>query len=344
KELEIWNGKKLTKSEASSMSGIANIMWEEDFDKTLNEIIHPISTIYLNIPENLKSSPEIKTAEIRLAEKIISRFPLHHKERLAPMLAALRLLKEPEEINTIHYACTITGNAFKRVLSFIKPGVHEYEVEAELTHEFIKSGAMGHAYQPIVASGENACFLHYITNRSKCNDGDLLLMDFGAEYANYASDCSRTIPVNGRFTPRQRDIYDATYRVFQKAKQLMVKGTSIMHIQKHVCNLWEEEHIRLGLYSAEDLRHQDPDEPLHQRYYMHGISHFMGLDVHDPGNKNLVLEAGMVLTCEPGIYIREEGIGIRLENDILITQDEPIDLMQHIPIEAEEIEELMNKH
>lgn len=343
KDLETWQGKKLSKQEATAISGIQTIMWDEDFEKTINEIVYSNSTLYLNISENFKIVTELKTSELRLAEKLLSRFPLHRKERLAPVLTSLRLIKEAEEINIIRYACQITGKAFNRLLSFVKPGIYEYEAEAEITHEFLKLGAMGHAYYPIVASGENACILHYTSNKSICKDGDLLLLDFGAEYANYAADCSRTIPVNGRFTDRQKQVYNATCRVFKKALQLMVKGTSISHIQKQVCSLWEEEHVKLGLYSLEDIHRQDSQQPLYLNYYMHGISHFLGLDVHDVGNKTAILEPGMVLTCEPGIYIREEGIGIRLENDILITQDEPIDLMQHIPLEAEEIEELMNK-
>lgn len=343
KELETWQGKKLTKTEATAVSGIDTIIWEDEFEKTLNELIVANSTLYINLPENPKLVTEIKTADQRLAEKIINRFPLHKKERLAPILTQLRMDKEPEEINIIRYACQITGKAFNRVLTFVKPGIYEFEIEAEITHEFLKSGAMGHAYYPIIASGENACFLHYIANKGRCKDGEMLLLDFGAEYANYASDCSRTIPVNGKFSARQLEVYNATYRVFKKARELMVKGTTITLIQKQVCSLWEEEHIKLGLYSMENIRRQDPQEPLYQKYYMHGISHFLGLDVHDVGNKNMRLEPGMVLTCEPGIYIREEGLGIRLENDILITQDEPIDLMQHIPVEAEEIEEIMNR-
>lgn len=341
-ELETWHGKKLTKTEAIAISGIQTIMWEEDFDKILNELVYPNTTLYLNIAENLLQLTDVITSDRRFAEKICTRFPLHKKERLAPILISLRQIKEAEEINIIRYASQITGKAFNRVLKFVKPGVFEYEVEAEITHEFIRSGAAGHAYYPIVASGENACILHYINNKSVCRSGDVLLLDFGAEYGNYAADCSRSIPVNGKFTPRQRQVYEATWRVFQKAKQLMVKGTSITLIQKQVCSLWEEEHIRLGLYSAQDVRRQDSQEPLYQRYFMHGVSHFLGLDVHDVGNKNNILEPGMVITCEPGIYIREEGLGMRLENDILITHDEPIDLMHHIPIEPDEIEELMN--
>jgi Xaa-Pro aminopeptidase len=343
KELETWHGKKITKPEATAISGVQTIMWEEEFDKVLHDLITPNSIIYLNIPENQKTVINLHTADIRLIHKIGNRFPLHKKERLAPILMVLRQIKASEEINIIRYASQITGKAFQRILKYVKPGVYEYEVEAEITHEFIKSGAAGHAYYPIVASGENACYLHYINNKDTCKDGDVLLLDFGAEYGNYAADCSRSIPVNGRFTKRQLDVYNAVYRVFQKARQLMVKGTSITLIQKQVCNLWEEEHINLGLYSLEDLHRQDPQEPLYQRYYMHGISHFLGLDVHDVGNKNTSLEPGMIITCEPGIYIREEGLGIRLENDILITQDEPLDLMQNIPMEAGEIEELMNR-
>lgn len=343
KELETWQGKKLTKSEASAISGIESIMWEEELEKTLNELMYSNSILYINISENPKFNTEVETAEYRLSKKLLNNYPLHRKERLAPILTTLRLDKEPEEINIIRYACQITSKAFDRVLNFVKPNVYEYEVEAEITHEFLRSGAMGHAYYPIVATGENACYLHYVTNNSKCKEGEMLLLDFGAEYANYASDCSRTIPVSGKFTPRQLEVYKATHRVFQKARQLMVKGTTITLIQKQVCSLWEEEHVKLGLYSMQDLRRQDPQEPLYSKYYMHGISHFLGLDVHDVGNKNVILQPGMVLTCEPGIYIREEELGIRLENDILITQDEPIDLMHNIPIDAEEIEEKMNK-
>lgn len=342
-EMETWHGRKLTKSEAQAISGIETIIWEDEFEHMLPELVYPVETIYLNMPEYLKFKPEVESREKRLEKAISKRFPLHRKERLAPLLTSLRLIKEPEEVNTIRYACQITGKAFDRVLTFVKPGVHEYEVEAEITHEFIRSGANGHAYYPIVATGENACFLHYINNRSVCKDGDLLLLDFGAEYGNYAADCSRTIPVNGRFSKRQKELYAATLRVFDKAKQLMIKGSTITLIQKQVCAFWEEEHVKLGLYSMEELKRQDPEDPLYQKYYMHGISHFLGLDVHDVGSKNMTLEPGMVLTCEPGIYIREEGIGIRLENDILITHGEPIDLMQHIPLVPEEIEESMHK-
>jgi Xaa-Pro aminopeptidase len=343
KELETWQGVKLSKSEATEISGIQTILWEDEFEKVFNELVCACNTIYMGIPENPKSIPEIELRDARMVNFVAKRYPLFRKERLTPLMVSLRLIKESEEVNIMRHACQITGKAFDRIVNFVAPGKFEYEIDAEITHEFLRNGASGHAYYPIVATGENACFLHYVNNKNQCKEGELLLLDFGAEYANYAADCSRTIPVNGRFTPRQRQLYDATYRIFQKARQLMVKGTSITLIQKQVCNLWEEEHLKLGLYSLEDLHRQDPEEPLYQKYYMHGISHFLGLDVHDVGNKNLTLEPGMIITCEPGIYIREEGVGIRIENDILITQDKPIDLMKHIPIEAEEIENLMKR-
>jgi Xaa-Pro aminopeptidase len=280
---------------------------------------------------------------MRFAQIARQNYPLHNFERLAPLLTNLRMIKEHEEVKIMGHACDITAKAFNRVLQFVKPGVFEFEVEAEITHEFIRNGAQGHAFYPIVASGENACILHYINNRDVCKNNDILLLDFGAEFSNYAADCSRSIPINGKFTVRQRQMYDATLRVFNKAKSMMVKGASITIINKQIRVLWEEEHVNLGLYSLQDLREQDNDSPLYTKYFMHGISHFLGLDVHDSGSRIHTFEPGMMLTCEPGIYVREEGIGIRLENDILITEDEPIDLMSHIPIEAEEIEERMRK-
>jgi Xaa-Pro aminopeptidase len=340
---EVWIGKRLTKTEATELSGVQNIIWVEEFDHLLDEMVYYADNIYLNQYLNPRFTSEVESRELRFAHTIKQRYPLQQIERLAPIINELRMIKEPEEINIIRHACSITAKAFDRVLKFVKPGVFEFEVDAEISHEFRRNGALGHAYLPIVASGENACILHYEKNQSVCNDGEILLLDFGAEFANYTSDCSRTIPVNGRFTKRQKQLYNATLNVLNKTKAMMVKGTSLNLISKQVGNLWEEEHIKLGLYSLEDLHRQDPENPLYTQYFMHGVSHFMGLDVHDVGTRYHTLEPGMVLTCEPGIYIREEGIGIRLENDILITEEEPIDLMQHIPIEAEEIEERMNK-
>jgi Xaa-Pro aminopeptidase len=307
------------------------------------ELIYHSSRIYLNIYENSRFKTDIESRDFRYAKSLKYKFPLHKFERLAPLLTELRIVKEPEEINIMRHACDITGKAFERVLKFTKPGVFEFEVEAELTHEFIRNGAQGHAYYPIVASGENACILHYIENRKRCENGEILLLDFGAEFSNYAADCSRSIPVNGKFTKRQRDLYEATLRVYYKAKAMMIKGASITIINKQVGKLWEEEHIHLGLYTMEDLENENPENPLYTKYFMHGISHFLGLDVHDTGSRYKTLEPGMILTCEPGIYIREEGIGIRLETNVLITEDDPIDLMAHIPIEPDEIEAKMQR-
>jgi Xaa-Pro aminopeptidase len=270
-------------------------------------------------------------------------YPLHEYRRLAPLMMELRTVKEPEEIGLVRKAIEITGSGFDRVLGFVKDGLHEYEVEAELTHEFIRQGAGGHAYPPIIASGGNACMLHYIKNDRLCRDGDLLLMDFGAEYANYAADCTRTVPVNGKFSKRQRKLYDATLRVLRGARQLMVPGTTIDRINEAVGKLWEEEHINVGLYTAAQIREQPADNPLFRKYFPHGTAHYLGLDVHDVGSKQSPLKPGMILTCEPGIYIPEEGTGIRIENNILVTRDGNIDLMEDFPIEAEAIEERMKR-
>ena len=342
-QFETWHGKRLSKTEAIEISGIQNIVWVDEFESVLGELMYYSENIYLNQYENTKFISDVDSRDKRFIARIRSQYPLHTVERLFPLLAELRLVKEPEEISMMHHASEITNKAFRRVLQFMKPGVAEFAVEAELSHEFRINGASGHAFYPIVASGENGCILHYVENKNICKDGELLLLDFGAEFSNYAADCSRTIPVNGRFSPRQKQLYNSVLNVFNKARDLMVKGATIALINKQVCKLFEEEHVKLGLYTVEDLRMQDDEDPLYSRYFMHGVSHFLGLDVHDVGSRYQTLEPGMVITCEPGIYVREEGIGIRIENDILITEDAPIDLMQNIPIEVEEIEELMNK-
>jgi Xaa-Pro aminopeptidase len=339
---EVWHGRKLSKTEATEISGIETIIWLEEFEQLLDEMVYYSKRIYLNHYLNPRFSSEVESRDLRFAHKIRNLYPTHSIEQLFPILTELRLIKEAEEINVIRHACSITAKAFDRVLKFVKPNVYEFEIDAEISHEFRRNGAQGHAYPPIIATGENACILHYEKNASICKDGEVILMDFGAEFANYNSDCSRTIPVNGRFTKRQKDLYNATLNVFKKTRAMMIKGTSLNHIGKQVAKLWEEEHIKLGLYSLEDLHRQDQSNPLYTKYFMHGVSHYMGLDVHDVGTRYHTLEPGMILTCEPGIYIREEGIGIRLENDILVTEEEPIDLMNNIPIEAEEIEERMN--
>lgn len=343
KNTEIWEGPKLTLQQARDISGIKKVKWSDEFDSTLRELLIRYERIYYDIPEYPKYKPDTEYRSKRMLDNLREDYPLHQFERIFPLIAGLRQVKGPPEIDIIKEAIKITAGGFLRILRFIKPGIYEYHVEAELTHEFIMKGTNGHAYPPIIASGENACILHYILNNRLCKDGDLLLMDFGAEYQNYASDLSRTVPVNGRFNKRQRDIYDATLRVFKFARSIMKPGTTLNKIHKEVCKLWEEEHIRLGLYSAKDIKENKKNSPLLGRYYPHGTSHFMGLDVHDTGSKDDVLIPGMVITCEPAIYISEEKTGIRIENDILITSKGNVDLMDDVPIEPEEIEDLMNK-
>lgn len=342
-KLENWEGKKLDKKKAEELSGIKNVHWLDKFESMAREIILDSENIYCSSHELAKLRPEYLSRDERYLTKLKKEFPLHGMKRLSPIMTELRLVKEPEELALIIKAAEITKDGFKRILSILKPGLKEYEVEAALSYEFLSKGAAGHAYQPIIASGVNACFLHYIKNDQVCHDGDLLLLDFGAEYANYAADCSRTIPVNGRFNSRQKDLYDANLRVFRKARALIKPGTTIDTINKEAGELWEEEHVSLGLYSTRDIQEQPKEELLHLKYLMHGVSHFLGLDVHDVGSKNEILKPGMVLTCEPGIYIPAEKTGIRLENDILVTEAGNIDLMEDVTIDSEEIENLMHR-
>jgi Xaa-Pro aminopeptidase len=298
--------------------------------------------VYLNTNEHTRNDSPVQTREARYVQEFREKYPLHQLQRLAPLMHYLRAIKQPQELALLQEACDITRAGFLRLLKFVKPGVMEYEVEAELAHEFIRSCSRGFAYQPIIASGANACVLHYLQNNQPCRDGDLLLLDVAAEYANYSADLTRTIPVNGRFTERQRDVYDAVLRVFNAAKAMLVPGNIWDDYHKEVGKVMESELLGLGLLTKEAIANQDPDLPAYKKYFPHGTSHFLGLDVHDVGNKYRRFEPGMVFTCEPGIYIREEGLGVRLENDILITADGNKDLMAHIPIEAEEIEALMN--
>lgn len=340
KTIEIWNGHKFTKLEAAETSGITNIQWLSNYDSILTELLMYANNVYCNLFENPKFKPDFETRDKRMFDKIKDTFPMHNFKRLAPLLTELRLVKEKEELELMQHACDITEKAFYRILKFMKPGVTEFQVEAEMTHEFIKNRANGHAYAPIVASGKNACVLHYIDNDKICKDSDLLLMDFGAEYANYAADCTRTIPVNGKFTKRQLECYNAVLNVLKQAKQLLKPGTTINEVNKKVNKLMEAEMIKLGLFTEDDVKKQDADKPMYFKYFMHGTSHFIGLDVHDVGLKDVVLKKNMVLTCEPGLYIAEENIGIRLENDIVV-DDSPRDLMESVPIEPEDIEKLM---
>jgi len=339
--LERWEGHKLSTEEAARISGIKNVKFQDDLDFIMAPLMMHAEHVYLDLPEYPKFIPEIPCRNLRKGNELIKKFPAHHYERLAPVIRELRIIKTEEEIELIREACRITGATFIHVLESLKPGMMEYETEAIMIHDFLRHGARGHAYQPIIATGKNACILHYIDNNSMCSDGDLLLMDFGAEYGNYAADCTRTIPVSGRFTARQKELYKSVLDVMRFACTLMKPGNNINKVHAEVCRRFEGEHIRLGLYTSEALERQDADNPLFLRYYMHGTSHFLGLDVHDVGSKDAEFQPGMVLTCEPGIYLPEENTGIRLENNILITHDGNIDLMKDIPIEPEEIEEIM---
>jgi len=341
KATEIWTGHKLTVEEARSISGINNIRFLEDYESTLAGMMFYAHHVYLNIPEHQKFIQELPARELRFAIELRNKFPVHSYQRLAPVMRNLRMVKSQCEIELIQKACGITRDSFLRVLGIVRPGIMEYEIEAELTYDFIHKGGNGHAFYPIVASGVNACTLHYVNNDKECKDGELLLLDFGADYANYAADCSRTIPVNGKFNERQRELYESVLDVFKFARSLMKPGATINEVHEKVCKEFEKEHVSLGLYTREELNAQDSKSPLYQQYYMHGTSHFLGLDVHDPGDKAAEFRPGMVLTCEPGIYVEKERTGIRIENDILITDDGNVDLMEDIPMEAEELEKLM---
>lgn len=338
----IWEGEKLTKERAREVSGIERIYWLDEMDNILHELILLAKRVYLNLNEHDRFRSEVLTADQRFAQQLQQQYPLHKYHRSQPILKKLLMLKSHLEVGLIQQAVDITGKAFERVLQFVRPGCREYEVEAEIIGEFIRNGANGHAYDPIVASGANACVLHYVANNQTCQAGDLLLLDFGAEYANYAADLSRTIPVNGQFTERQRKVYDAVLRCMKGAKQLLVPGITIEEYHREVGQMMEAELLQLRLIDKTDIKNQDPQRPAYKKYFMHGTSHHLGLDVHDVSNRYDPIQAGMVFTCEPGIYIREEGLGVRLENDILVTDNGPVDLTAAVPVEAEAIEECMN--
>jgi len=341
--IAIWEGAKLTKEQATLTSGVKNVQWVHHLDQVVKAIMLQAEHIYLNANEHSRRHIDAETAEMRFNKTILEKYPLHKIERAAPIMHKLRAIKSQPEIDAIQQACDITEKGFRRLLGFVKPGVMEYEIEAELIHEFVRNRSRGFAYGPIIASGANACVLHYVDNNRECKDGDVILLDVAAEYGNYASDLTRCLPVSGKFTSRQKDVYNAVLRVMRAAIKMLTIGNTIPEYHKAVGLLMEKELIGLGLLTAEDIKKQNPDLPAYKKYFMHGTSHFLGLDVHDVGDFNRKLEAGMVFTCEPGIYIPEENLGIRLENDILVTASGPIDLMQNIPIEIEEIEEMMSR-
>jgi len=339
--IAIWDGEKLTKEQARAATGIERIEWFSGFEAMLHQLIPQANNIFLTTNEHMRAVVAVETANDRFIRKCQHRYPLHRYERLAPLVHRLRMIKEPQEIAIMQRACDITEAGFRRLLGFVKPGVGEWEIEAELIHEFVRRGSRGFAYQPIIGSGKNACVLHYNTNTCICQDGDMLLLDVAAEYVGWASDLTRTIPVNGRFTPRQRDVYNAVLRVVRGANEILRPGNTLMNYQKQVVEIMEEELIGLNLIDAKEAKKQGPEKLLVKKYFMHGTSHHLGIDVHDVAPPHEPFVEGMVFTIEPGIYIREENLGVRLENDFIIGKDGNFDMMGNIPIEADEIEDLM---
>ena len=341
--IAIWEGEKLNKQQAFELSGVKTVYWLQQFQSIFNQLMAEAEGVYFNTNEHLRAVTDVETREDRFIKKCKSDYPAHNVFKSAPILHAIRSVKEEEELKLMQHACDITKKGIERLLKFVKPGVWEYEIEAELAHEFLMNRSKGFAYTPIIASGKNACVLHYIENNQQCKDGDLILLDVGAEYANYASDLTRCIPVNGRFTQRQKEVYNAVLHVKNEAQKLLVPGTIIPEYHKEVGRIMESELIKLKLIDSTDIKNQNPDWPAYKKYFMHGTSHFLGLDTHDVGLFNEPIQAGMVFTCEPGIYIPEEGIGIRIEDDLVITNEgTPLNLMANIPIEVDHIEQIMN--
>ena len=340
--IAIWEGEKLTKQKATEVSGVETIYWLSEMEKILFPMIYEADNIYLNTNEHLRASVVTETRDARFLKDCQKRFPLHNYERATKIMHHIRAEKQPEEVDLISQAFEITRKGLNRVLNFVKPGVWEYEIEAEITHEFIKNRSRGFAYEPIIATGANACVLHYVDNNSQCKDGEVILMDFGAEYANYASDLTRCIPVGGRFTQRQKDVYNSVLRVHNRCLEILKPGTLLTDYHVQVGEFMEKELVDLGLISTKDIANQNPNWPAYKKYFMHGTSHYMGLDVHDVGSWTKPIQENTVFTIEPGIYIREEGLGIRLENDYLISTKGNKNLMENIPIEIDAIEDAMN--
>lgn len=341
--LEKWTGHKWRKNEATEISGIQNVQWADSFDAVLQVMIHNAETIYLNTNENDRLDNEQPRTDLTFVHEIMQRFPLHKYERAARIMKELRAIKTKEEVEIMRRAVAITGKAFDRVLQFVKPGVMEYEVEAEIIHEFIRNRSAGHAYDPIVASGDNNRILHYIDNNQVCKDGELLMMDFGAEYGNYHADLTRTIPVNGKFTKRQKELYNAVLEIHNYAKRLLKPGLLFPDYMNKINQETEKQCVKLGLISKSDIKNQDPENPAFRKFFYHGVSHHLGLVVHDVGTRTEAVKEGMLFTVEPGIYIEEEKMGVRIENDIWITKTGNIDLFKGIPITVEEIEAGMKK-
>ncbi len=342
--IAIWEGEKLTKERAFEVSGIKTVYWLQDLEKVFFEIMTQCDTVYVNTNEHYRSNVETETREDRFTKWWKNKYPAHSVAKSNPILQRLRSVKDPIEIELMQKACDITEKGFRRLLSFVKPDVWEYNIEAELLHEFINNRSKGFAYTPIIASGNNANVLHYIENNQQCKAGDLILMDVAAEYANYSSDLSRTIPVSGTYTKRQKEVYNAVLRVKNEATKMLVPGTIWADYHVEVGKIMTSELLGLGLLDKADIQKEDPDWPAYKKYFMHGTSHHIGLDTHDYGILTEPMQANMIFTVEPGIYIPKEGFGIRLEDDVVVQEKgEPFNLMGNIPIEAEEIEELMNQ-
>ena len=342
--IAIWEGEKLTKSTAFEASGIKTVYWLQQFPVIFKQVMAECSAIYVNTNEHLRASTIVETREDRFIKTATNDYPAHCVLKSAPIMHRIRSIKHPIEIELMQTACNITEAGFRRLLGFVKPGVWEYEIEAELSHEFLRNRSKGFAYTPIIASGKNACVLHYIENNQQCKDGDVILLDIAAEYANYSSDLTRCVPVSGRFTKRQKDVYNAVLHVKKEAEKLLLPGVIMADYHKAVGLLMEEQLVKLQLISLDDIENQKADWPAYKKYFMHGTSHFIGLDTHDVGLWHEPIKAGMVFTCEPGIYIPEEGLGIRLEDDLVVQKTgAPFNLMGNIPLEAEAIEDLMNR-
>lgn len=342
--IAVWEGEKLTKERATEVSGIKNIQWLQDFEKVLFEIMTYCDIIYINTNEHYRSSVQTQTREDRFIKWWKEKYPAHQVAKSNPILQRLRSVKESEELDLMQQACNITEKGFRRLLGFVKPGVTEYEIEAELLHEFVRNRSKGFAYGPIIASGKNANVLHYVENNQQCKEGELILLDVAAEYANYSSDLSRTIPVSGRYTDRQKAVYNAVLNVKNEATKMLVPGTLWKQYHIEVGKLMTSELLGLGLIDKADVQNENPDWPAYKKYFMHGTSHHLGLDTHDYGLLVEPMKANMVFTVEPGIYIPAEGFGIRLEDNVVVqASGEPFNLMRNIPIEVDEIESLMNQ-
>ncbi len=343
KHIAIWEGEKLTKEKAYETSAVKTVYWLKDMEKIMFEIMTQCETVYINTNEHYRANVETETREDRFTKWLKNKYPAHNVAKSNPIMQQLRAIKEPIELDLIQKACDITEKGFRRILDFVKPGVWEFEIEAEFIHEFLKNRSKKFAYTPIIASGNNANVLHYVENNQQCKAGELILMDVGAEYANYSSDMTRSVPVSGRFTKRQKEVYNAVLNVKKEATKMLIPGTDWAKYHVEVGKIMTSELITLGLIDKNDVKNENPEWPAYKKYFMHGTSHHMGLDTHDYGILTEPMEANMVFTVEPGIYLPDEGFGIRLEDDVVIQKSgAPQNLMQNIPIEIDDIETIMN--